>query len=100
MMRIETIGEQEVDRTRAIIRFALRRSGGGLRNMGENGDRNYRADKYCNCVSDSRSHKGGLLKSVEVYGVSRRMLSFSETRMHSHSRATNAADEWSPFCGG
>src|SRR6266404_7970131 len=63
VLRIETIGEQEVDRSRAIIRSSLRGSGGGLRRVREYGDRKYRANKYCNCVSDSRSHKGGCWKA-------------------------------------
>ena len=29
MMRIETIGEQEIDRARSIVRFTLRRCRGG-----------------------------------------------------------------------
>src|SRR6266404_3814232 len=100
MMRIETIGEQEVDRVRAIIGFSVRGRARWPRDMCEYGGRNYRAGKDGNCVSDSRSHKGGLPESVEVYGVSRRMLSFSQTRLHSHSGATTAADEWSPSCNG
>ena len=58
MVRIETVGGQEIDRSRAIIRFSLRGTGCCLREMGECDDRNYRADKYRDCVSDSRSHRG------------------------------------------
>src|SRR6266496_4906632 len=93
MMGVETIGEQEVNRTRAINRLSSSGSGRRFRNVDDYGDRNNRTDKYGDCVSDGCSHGGWLMESVAVYGESRPMLSFSRKRENGGScRGVQAND--------
>jgi hypothetical protein len=86
MMRIEPIREQEVDRARAVIRFTLRRSSRGVRRVGECGERKYRAGKYRNCVSDSRSHWAGLVESAgSVWSIAPNAIDFAHLKKRESS---------------
>src|SRR6266536_1973012 len=77
MMGVETIGEQEVNRTRAIIRLSSSGSGRRFRNVDDYGDRNNRTDKYGDCVSDGCSHGGWLMEKAECMKHSAQLPSIS-----------------------